>query len=420
MSYTLHLIFAVLLLPVLMNVSGRRMRSPCVTVYRQIWCAGVGLRQVPVVPDPHSNNATYLDISHNSIHSVTWQLRAYPFLVYLNLARNYLSYIRQDAFDDLSCLTELNISGNKLKSSTLSTELFQPLSNLRILSMNNNQLGPEFDLSTFRHLQRITELNLDYNNIVNLTVSTVNRSSYVFPNLTELRLRGNSLVAIPVHIWRVTPQLILLDLSRNRFTSIPNGSFTGLHALKVLLLNEIPNLKTIDTSSVDCHNIQDLEISGNPNLVNIEPNAFTDCEHLENLHLNNNGLVSLPPDLFPWMKLKNVHLYGNKWQCDCNATWLIFLASVGKIVDGDKTECAAPLLFRKQPVLKMRDQEYFCLHGFKLKEDRSLNPGQVIAIILPAVLASFILLLLELTNILIFCNQRTSFTNFPDDNHQPF
>ena len=380
-----------------MTIDGKRMlyhKNKCLTVYQQVWCAHVGLKQVPVAPDLSSNTTTYLDVSHNAINSVSWQLRAYPHLKYLNLANNSLAHIMTMAFSHLSSLTELNLSWNKLKTSSFSDNTFKGLSNLRYLLLNHNLLGPAFSMFTFRHLHKITSISLDYNKIVHLTGNTGNSSLDPFTSLTELRLRGNFLLAIPHHVWALTPQLILLDLSMNSFTSIPKGSLSGLHALKMLLLNDISTLTKIQTSAVDCQNIKDLEIRRNPNLVNIQPGAFHNCQDIELLHLDNNALETLPTGLFRWRQIKNIYLNGNRWKCDCNATWLMYLAGTDKIVDGDKTECAMPAFLNHQSVLTMKHQEVLCQHGFNQMEGRLFNPGQIIAIILPSVLAACFIIML--------------------------
>ena len=366
--------------------------SSCLAVYHQVWCVGVGLKQVPVLPAQSHNATTYLDISRNSITSISWQLQRYPFLHYLNVANNSLADISADAFKPVTSLTELNLSWNQLTTNAISDDTFEPLSNLKLLTFSNNLLGPTFSILTFRHQHKVTSLDLDYNNIVHLTGCTDNSSIQSFPSLTELRLKGNFLVAIPHHIWSLAPQLILLDLSENEFQSIPSGSLSGVNALKILLLNNISSLKSIEPLAVSCDRIKDLEISGNHNLFSIQPGAFINCHDLEILHLENNGLETLPSNLFPWAQLKHVSLYGNKWRCDCNATWLMYLTKTGKLVSGKQTKCMMPPYLKHHPVIEMN--RIICFPHFNQTGRNVFNAGQIIAITLPTVLATFILVLL--------------------------
>ncbi|XP_053979405.1 protein toll-like [Hylaeus volcanicus] len=163
---------------------------------------------------------------------------------------------------------------------------------------------------TRKHLGGFPELKnlvLSTNNIAN-----INNDLFAdVPKLIWLDLRDNN-VRLPLGVFKNVPNLKILELGRNRMTSIEPGVFDDLANLQ--LLNLWQNMFTeIQPGVFDkLVSLKSLDLNSN-DLLTLPENIFEKLENLEVLNLFGNNFTSLPVGLLRHnTKLRTVLLYGNK------------------------------------------------------------------------------------------------------------
>ncbi|KAM3181222.1 hypothetical protein ACTXT7_014789 [Hymenolepis weldensis] len=195
----------------------------------------------------------------------------------LSLAGNLITELRADMFVGLELLEELNLHRNPIN--IIIGGAFQPLSKLRRLSISGLRSGypPLVSLTPgmLYGLQALRQLELS-----NLGISNINAEALMdLRQLQELDLSENQLKEIP-HI--AFKRMVLaqrgsrfqrLNLSNNRIICLPEGAFSEFPQLKSLDLSR--NLLTVisDQAFRGIKQIRDLNLLENPLLV-IIPSAF--------------------------------------------------------------------------------------------------------------------------------------------------
>uniref|UniRef100_A0A670KB87 Leucine-rich repeat and fibronectin type-III domain-containing protein 3 n=1 Tax=Podarcis muralis TaxID=64176 RepID=A0A670KB87_PODMU len=120
-------------------------------------------------------------------------------LIHLTLSRNTISQIMPYAFFDLKGLHALHLDSNRLTH--IHEDHFKGLVNLRHLILSNNQLNYISPGSLDDFIDMIEDLDLSYNNLVNVPWETIGRlSNGVFSNLHKLArldMTSNKLKKIP-------------------------------------------------------------------------------------------------------------------------------------------------------------------------------------------------------------------------------
>ncbi|MEE6517397.1 hypothetical protein FKM82_027572 [Ascaphus truei] len=136
-------------------------------------------------------------------------------LIHLTLSRNTISQIMPYAFFDLKGLHALHLDSNRL--TFVNEELFKGLINLRHLILSNNQLhhiGPgSFD----DFIDTLEDLDLSYNNLVDIPWETVGRLSSV----NTVGLDHNLIDYVPEGIFSNLHKLARLDMTSNKLKKIP-------------------------------------------------------------------------------------------------------------------------------------------------------------------------------------------------------
>lgn len=148
----------------------------------------------------------HLDLSHNHIDRLDSTLfHETQFLSLLNLCKNKITIIPDNAFTGLGNLLHLELCGNSITANF--KELFHYVPKLRHLNLANTGLRvpPAFPLPQLAHL------NLSGNYLDDITLGSTER---LF-NLRTLVLSGNRFTNIPSHCWSKTPLLRRLDISLN-------------------------------------------------------------------------------------------------------------------------------------------------------------------------------------------------------------
>ncbi|XP_061452706.1 leucine-rich repeat and fibronectin type III domain-containing protein 1-like protein isoform X1 [Rhineura floridana] len=136
-------------------------------------------------------------------------------LIHLTLSRNTISQIMPYAFFDLKGLHALHLDSNRL--TYINEDHFKGLINLRHLILSNNQLNYISPGSLDDFIDTIEDLDLSYNNLVNIPWETVGRLS----NVNTISLDHNLIDFIPEGVFSNLHKLARLDMTSNKLKKIP-------------------------------------------------------------------------------------------------------------------------------------------------------------------------------------------------------
>ena len=136
-------------------------------------------------------------------------------------------------FDDLTALTTLRLQQNTLTD--LPARVFAGLTELTDLQLDGNQLAG-LEAGDFAGLSKLETLDLEGNQLSALQSGAFDGLGA----LTILRLQNNRLVDVPVGLFDGLTQLTELNLRNNRFRSLPARVFAGLAAVTTLKIDRNP------------------------------------------------------------------------------------------------------------------------------------------------------------------------------------
>lgn len=224
-------------------------------------------------------------------------------LMKLLLNHNKFQTILLGTFDSLRRLETLQMKNNFI--SGLPSSLFLNLSKLRALDLSQNKLQA-VTRETFSGLVKLEILKMNNNLISNLTSNTFRNISH----LAELHLEGNRLEGLDDGVFSTLTNLSVLNLRGNLLTSFSDKVF-GFEpsSLKELNLksNRLAELSPLSSLA----SLTDLILSANQ-LSNLAGNLFRNVSALENLDLSENQLTSLPEVIFKGLvHIKEIHLHNN-------------------------------------------------------------------------------------------------------------
>lgn len=293
-------------------------------------------------------NLTDLDLSQNHfshVKSVT-ESSLLPSLLSLHLEENHLSHLPDSSFSSLLALQELFLSHNNLHS--IAPGAFTGLDSLLRLHINNNRLTT-IDSQWFRALPRLEVLMLGGNPIEALPENSFSalkslrslvlggmglrglaeRALEGLDGLESLSFYNNQLTKVPTKALRRVSGLKFLDLNKNHIKMIETGDFRDMTHLKELGLNNMEQLVSVEKGALEnLPELTKLEITNNPRLSYIHPQAFLQLNRLESLMLNSNSLSSLHQHIMVSLpSLQEISLHSNPLQCDCLFHWAAKAAS---------------------------------------------------------------------------------------------
>ncbi|XP_035518350.1 leucine-rich repeat neuronal protein 2-like [Morone saxatilis] len=287
-------------------------------------------------------NLTDLDLSQNRftrVRTIT-QSSSLPSLLSLHLEENHLSRLPDASFSSLPTLQELFLSHNNLHS--IAPGAFTGLDSLLRLHINNNRLTT-VDPRWFRSLPHLEVLMLGGNPVEVLpergflalkSLRSLVLGGMGLRSLAEKALEGlegleslsfydNRLTKVPTQALRRVPGLKFLDLNKNRIKLIETGDFRDMIHLKELGLNNMEELVSIERVALEnLPELTKLEITNNPRLSYIHPQAFLQLSRLESLMLNSNSLSAVHQHIMLSLpSLQEVSLHSNPLRCDCLFHW---------------------------------------------------------------------------------------------------
>jgi len=189
-----------------------------------------------------------------------------------------------------------------------------------------NALGNKIsNLSSFPYLPRITELQINQNDLKEIPSSILKLTSLkklgllinnieVIPSdiknlsqLEELCLDENKIKKLPDEIFKLT-NLKFLGLSGNRIETIPSSikNLSNLEELQVFK----NSIKKLPDEIFKLKNLK--RLVANENSIEKIPSNIKNLSQLEYLYLNNNKIKELPDEIFNLKNLKTLGLGSNK------------------------------------------------------------------------------------------------------------
>ncbi|KAG9339724.1 hypothetical protein JZ751_023371 [Albula glossodonta] len=287
-------------------------------------------------------NLTELDLSQNSFGSARHlRITSVPSLLSLHLEENQLHQLPDSAFSGLPGLQELYLNHNRLQD--ISPGAFKGLDNLLRLHLNSNRLVA-IDQRWFQSVPRLEVLMIGGNPVDaiqdlnfeplgalrSLVLAGMGlrqlseRSLEGLSSLESVSFYGNRLTKVPKEALRKVPGLKFLDLNKNPIQLLERGDFRDMLHLKELGLNNMDELVSIERLAVEnLPELTKLEITNNPRLSYIHPQAFQSLPSMESLMLNSNALSALHRETIGSLpSLQEISLHTNPIRCDCLARWV--------------------------------------------------------------------------------------------------
>ncbi|XP_061910949.1 leucine-rich repeat neuronal protein 2-like [Entelurus aequoreus] len=303
---------------------------------------GNNLSQLDVAALHRLPNLTDLDLSQNHfscVRAVTRNL-SLSSLLSLHLEENHLNHLPEASFSSLPALQELFLSHNDLCS--IAPGAFTSLNSLLRLHINNNKLTT-VDPRWFGALPHLQVLMLGGNPVETLpekgflalkSLRSLVLGGMGLRDLADNALEGlwgleslsfydNLLTKVPTQALQRVEGLKFLDLNKNQIKVIETGDFKDMAHLKELGLNNMEELMSIERASLEnLPELTKLEITNNPRLSFIHPQAFFQLSRLESLMLNSNSLSALHRHIMLSLpRLQEVSLHSNPLRCDCLFHW---------------------------------------------------------------------------------------------------
>ncbi|XP_068427362.1 carboxypeptidase N subunit 2 [Clinocottus analis] len=263
------------------------------------------LRSVHAQAFEHLTELQELEISGNPLleHLYLGTFSKQGNLTKLLLNFNRFNTVLPGMFDSLKQLETLQMKGNVI--SHLPTLLFRNLENLRVLDLSQNKLE-NVTRETFSGLARLEILRLNSNLVSNLTSDMFHNIS----QLTELHVESNQISELADDIFCVLTKLEVLNLRGNLLTTFSDKMF-GFETTQLRELNLKGNRLTELSSLSSLTSLTNLILSSNQ-LSGLPEDIFRNVTALENLDLSENQLTLLPEMIFhDLFSIKSIHLNKN-------------------------------------------------------------------------------------------------------------
>nr|AAW69372.1 TLR22 [Takifugu rubripes] len=269
------------------------------------------------------NNMRFFESGH--LTNTSLQLKS------LDLSRNPITVFRITA-DILPNLTWLNLRGTfKKRQVTWDVRTF--LGNVSLLDISELRLSLRYMTSLLASVNSsLTVLRMDK---MSCSLAELINISCSIPTMSALQLQNNKLGSINSSVFHLCTNVKDLDLQRNQINSTDEGAFRSMKELKVLTLSDnrlqsvpvatrnLPNLMKLDLSknkinALHCDDFANItklrHLKLNANLISALPSCvFKEVTKLEVLKLQNNSISQLNTAFKMYLpNLKQLHLNSNK------------------------------------------------------------------------------------------------------------
>ncbi|XP_026168343.1 leucine-rich repeat serine/threonine-protein kinase 2 isoform X2 [Mastacembelus armatus] len=270
-----------------------------------------------------------LDLAGNELDSVSFLtdsdfvLQQLGHLVRLDLSNNSLLEIPSALCQSLKSLTRLDLQGNQLQS--LPVELLS-LPSLNILNVSRNSVGPMLTFDPAVTCPSLQQLNLSFNKISTFPYEL----GHAMDHLEELCLEGNSITELCTPLC--LPELKLLDVSKNSVENISADFLSSCPKLetfsastnKICSLSHLPSKITtlklannsftyVSENILDLPNLRSVDMRNNSIAVLPGP-GFWASSNLRELMFSRNSIsaLDLSGPINKWTRLEKLHLSDNK------------------------------------------------------------------------------------------------------------
>ena len=291
----------------------------------------ISIRDVMNLGGITSIQALYIKSLGNLSNTLTrHHLQGLHEVTQLNLNYNALTALPEDLFQDMSNLTRLELTNNKLE---LPRTIFRPVPKLEVLELGANNLT-YLEPGIFKNLTKLRLLNLWSNRLQNLTRAVFSD----VPNLESLDLHSNGLVNLTPDIFADLSRIKTVNLVSNEFVAIPQQLFLGTPAIQKLhlsynrrslktlpkgLLSNLTNLREVYLNNCNITYLPDDLLWGSPALLNftiqgnllteLPENLLRDSKELKTLDLSHNQIKMIPESFLENLeKLVKLKLNNNK------------------------------------------------------------------------------------------------------------
>ncbi|XP_036963451.1 leucine-rich repeat serine/threonine-protein kinase 2 isoform X1 [Acanthopagrus latus] len=270
-----------------------------------------------------------LDLSGNELNSLSCLMddvfvqQQLGHLLRLDLSHNCLLEFPSALCQNLKSLTRLDLQGNQLQS--LPVELLSLLS-LNMLNVSRNCVGPILTFDPAVTCPSLRQLNLSFNKITTFPRElgrAVNR-------LEELFMEGNSITELCEPLC--LPEIKLLDVSKNSVENISPDFLTGCPKLETFsvsmnkicslshLSSKITTLKLANNNFTEVSeailhlpNLRSVDMRTN-NIAVLPGPGLWESNNLRELMFSQNCIkdLDLSGPIYKWVRLEKLHLSDNK------------------------------------------------------------------------------------------------------------
>ncbi|XP_028981782.1 chaoptin-like [Diachasma alloeum] len=257
----------------------------------------------------NSMNLERLNLSHNELSEIPQRVfQNLTSLVVLKLDNNKLLDIPD--LCNLKKLREVNLSGNAFYD--INQQTFCNLTNLKYIDLSHNEIA-DIRHGVFDTLAPLTTLDLSWNKIKKLRRNWFNPGSDQVPvehpmNLEYLDLSNNNMRKIPRWAFQNVTSLVILKLNNNVLKDIPN--LCSLKKMEEFNFshNDLQNIS--QNTFCDLLNLRHIDLAHNqinkitPEVVDIQrvsrsdQTPFANLTNLEYLDISNNNLSRIPRQAF--------------------------------------------------------------------------------------------------------------------------
>ncbi|XP_072182297.1 uncharacterized protein [Diadema setosum] len=239
-----------------------------------------------------------LDLTSNAI--VTIEDGAFPAdITSISLGSNSFHFLHENPFMNLSSLSTLTLSSNNID--TIPETAFDGCTSLTRLDLSSNRIG-RILVTHFEDCPLTSGLFLHANEIAYIEDGT-------FRHITgtgNLYLNNNELTDLPMGEDFHNKTINYLYLYDNRITAVKTGTFLDLTTTSLHLgTNDINIIESRAFQGVSVRYLQD-------NVINsIEGKLCGGTCTVENIHLQNNQIASLPTNVFEDISATRIYLTNN-------------------------------------------------------------------------------------------------------------